>query len=67
MGTVTHPGIRTGGHRVRHPGAEAGPHGPNGDGVTDPSQLPATWEAGTGGMRVEDKRAQGKQDKDEVL
>ena len=49
MGTVTHPAIRTGSHRVSHPGAEAGPHGPNGDGVTDPRQLPTAWEAGTGG------------------
>lgn len=45
---ITHPAIRTGGHRVGHPGAKAGPHGPNGDGVTDPSQLSAAWEAGTG-------------------
>lgn len=61
MGTVTHPAIRTGGHRVGHPGAEAGPHGPNGDGVTDPSQLSTAWEAGTGGMKGwEVGRAQGR-------
>lgn len=45
MGTVTYPAVHTGGHRVSHPGAKAGPHGPNGDGVTDPSQLPTAWEA----------------------
>ena len=53
----THPAVRAGGHRVRHPGAKAGPHGPNGDGVTDPGQLSTAWEAATGGMRVEDGKS----------
>lgn len=60
VGTATHPAVRTGGHRVGHPGAEAGSHGPNGDRVTDPSQLPTAWEAGTGPMRVENGKRQGK-------
>lgn len=48
---ITHPAVCTGGHCVSHPGAESGPHGPNGNGVTDPCQLPTAWEMGTVGVR----------------